>query len=67
MFTHDALTGNKLTGVAEQFVTQDQENAMQVPKCIAVFPMKNAISYQILQNSDFLLCKILKVIFLLVP
>ena len=35
---------NSLTGVAEQFATQDQENTtIQVLKRIAVFAMKNAI------------------------
>ncbi len=38
--------GNNLTGVAEQFTTQDQENATQVKTCIAVFfAMKDSIFY----------------------
>ncbi len=44
-------SGNNLTGTAEQFTTQDQQNATQAPKC--------NILYQILQNHFF--CKIWKV------
>ena len=29
--------GNNLTGIAVQFATQDQKNATQVQKCIAIF------------------------------
>ncbi len=33
--SHATAPGNNLTGVAVQFATQDQQNAMQVQKCIA--------------------------------
>ena len=33
-------SGNNLTGVAVQFATQDQENAIQFQKCIAVLTLK---------------------------
>ncbi len=62
-----SLSGNNLIGVAEQFTTQDQENATQISKSIhvAVFCCEKCcithVSYQILQNCTFLLCKFIKV------
>ncbi len=40
-------TGNNLTGVAVQFAPQDQQNATQVQKCIAVFTIKYPITIYI--------------------
>ncbi len=37
-------TGNNLTGVAVQFATQDQQNATQVQKCIALFTIAYPIT-----------------------
>ncbi len=39
--------GNNLTGVAVQFATQDQQNAAQVQKCIAVFTIKYPVKIYI--------------------
>ena len=35
-----ALSGNNLTGVAVQFATEDQKNAKQLQRCIAIFNIK---------------------------
>ncbi len=39
--------GTNLNGVAVQFATQDQQNATQVQKCIAVFTIKYPITIYI--------------------
>ncbi len=67
MHTHAATVsiaceyqGKKLTGVAVQFGTQYQKNAIKVQDVQQFLTLKYAImyfSYQFLQSGNYLLCK----------